>query len=258
MNKEPLEKKYQQYYQIEAKQIKKSEYLIYFDVLKNHSFDLKKTTFVFDVDHTLLNINQLKTTFNDAFAKYNQVFSPSVWSDTYESAKLKENFYDFPEHIAELSKKIDGKKETKEALVNLVQETLLDIIPEIIHPNLFWQIDSQKEHTNLVIATSGQSLFQRMKICALLSYLPTLPQVVIYIEKTSKGDAINELYKQFNLPDNHQVYLFDDNPSELEDVHQKCSDKNIKLIRVRQPNGHYNNKIISPLTISEEWDFSNK
>ncbi|MDQ3098996.1 MAG: hypothetical protein M3Q44_04585 [bacterium] len=258
MIKEPIEKIYKELYQLDEHQIKTKNYALYFDTLKKGSFDNKKPTYLFDVDHTLLNINELKDRFNEAFAKYNKVFSPDVWQATYKEAKSRENFYDFSLHIAILSKKIDGKAKTKSELINLMQKTILEIIPDIIHPNLFWQINAEKDHINLVLATAGDTTYHRMKVEALIAYLPVLPQTIIYIEKTDKGDVVNELYKHFRLPDDHEIYVFDDNPSELEDIHQKCPRKKIHLIRVRQPNGHYNHKIAANLIRSEEWNFINQ
>jgi hypothetical protein len=256
MSKEPIEKKYEELYKIDEYKIKSKQYSLYFDSLKKSTFDTSKPTYLFDVDHTLLNINELKEEFNSAFCQFNDVFKPSVWMDTYEEAKSRENYYDFPLHIAILAKKLDGKKETKHALENIMEKTLVHIIPDIIHPNLFWQINAEKEHINLIIATAGDTTYHRMKIRALVAYLPLLPESIIYIEKTSKGDVVNELYKHLKLPEEHELYVFDDNPSELEDIHQKCHGKKIHLIRVRQPNGHYNNKIVSTLIRSEEWNFN--
>ncbi len=254
MTKEPTEKLYGEYYKLDAHKVEKRAYNLFFDVLKQQNFDKTKATYVFDVDHTLLNVNHLKEVFNHAFATFDPVFSPSVWLDTYPQAKTKENYYDYTQHMAILAQKSEGNKEE---LMRLMERTVAQAIPEMIHPNLLWQMQDERDHINVVLATAGETLYHRLKIRALLAYLPVLPNAIIYIERTSKGDALNELYKYFKLPDEHETYLFDDNPSELEDVHQHCKGKKIHLIRVRQVNGHYNDKVLANLIRAEEWNYSN-
>ncbi len=256
MPKQPIEKMYETHYEIGEHQYELENILITFDLLKDHRFDLLKPTYIFDIDHTLLNSNELKNHFNDAFERYNHVFSNGVWLETYKLAKTRENFYDFPKHIEILAQKLDGTLATETILKDLMEKTLESVIPDLIHPNLFWQINGEKEQINLVLATSGETTYHRMKVRSLIRYLPLLPIAVIYIEQADKGIAINEFYKHYNLPTNYECYLFDDNPSELEDVHQKCKDKKINLMRVKQPNGHYNHKVAAQLIRSEEWNFN--
>lgn len=225
-----------------TKEFNQGEKLI-FHKLQSEEFE-EKQTFIFDIDHTLLKVSpDLKNYLNQEVAKLDKNLYPDKWSETYQSAKTKENFYDYKHHcdlLAEFIKNSSTKDENSTLIENRIFETLDTYVPQLVYKNLINFLEEYRGKYNLILATSGSGAFQSRKVASLINILPELPKLVIYVENLKKGSAILELRKLF--PTLSELFLFDDNVDELIDVHEKCKGIPITLIRVSQKDGIYNTK----------------
>lgn len=228
-----------------------------YDIQKANTFDTTKPVYFVDVDRTLLDTVGLIAAYNHAFANYHPALAPDVWQQTYPLAKTSADFYVYQKHLAILNQRIQGNDQTLTELNSVLIQTLQTTIPKLIYSNLVTYLADNIDQVNFVLITYGTIDYQRLKIMSLLHLLPRCPEVCIYLENVRKGELINEFYRKFNLAPTHPSYIFDDNPDELVDIHVKCAQLNLQLIRVKQPNGLHNHRTID-LTNIIEWDPNDK
>ncbi len=213
------------------------------DKLKDKELSTNHPLYVFDIDHTLLETETLKINMQSKLEQLCPDITQSIWSETYAQAKTSENYYDYQFHLKLLIKIINTTKELSiSELDNYITDEIQDVIPSIVHQNMIEVIKESVTDGNLVLVTAGEGEFTRKKTAALINCLPILPTAIVYVQQTYKGPALIWLLEELNIPQTQNVIIYDDNPDELADIKKALPNRLMNLIRVKQPNGKYNNK----------------
>jgi len=238
-------------YTIQAQELSIQKGKLTIDILRTITTNNSKPLFIFDVDYVILNSseNGLKKHLNEGFATYHPALAADTWLTTYPLAKNQENYYDYNFHCEILAEIIEGASYSKKTIENIKERYnhIVDtVIPECIYQNILPFFEYYKDRADFILITSGAGEFQRRKLAAAMEKLHISPLAILYPEKLYKGIVIKKLYAGL-IPEvsfaNRSVYIFEDNIDELTDIAIENSKHEIHLIRIKQKDGNYNNKI---------------
>ena len=212
------------------------------DQHQSNTIDTSQPVFVLDLDHTILNTNALKDLLRHSLVEFD--ISPEQFDQTYKQAKNEDNFYDFNQHLQLLANLIAPVHQVS-MVPTKIEEFLFQTIEksasQLIYPNIKNWLEQSKPR-NVLIMTSGVGEWQRYKVSACLQALNWEPQAVLLVERTHKGWVVNKLFQLIQSPEYPEptIVILDDNETEIEDMATKAPLPSVRLIRIKQPNGQYN------------------